>query len=211
MLRHTFTHMILAGAALTVTAQAQDFSADMVVNGLSGKVSDGKFYHTATKIRYDSTITLPAMGKQPARVKETHMITDREQRLIFLVEPQEKVILVNYALQIADKAGFSGDSSCSELSKAAGAVVSMKGASNCKQIGSDTVNGRATTMWEMQIGMGIIQLGKWTVWIDPQLKTAIKWRSGNETTGELLNIQMGPQPASLFVLPADYRRQDLPH
>ena len=198
MLRHTFTHMFLFGAALTVTAQAQDFSADLVVNGPSGKVSEGKFYHTASKDRFDSTITLPAIGKQPARVKETHMITDHKQKLIFHVDPQKKVILVNYAMQIADNAGFSGDGSCSELAKAAEAVVSMRGASNCKQVGSENVNGRATTMWEMQIVMGAIQLGKWTVWVDPQLKTGIKWRTANATTSELLNIQMGPQPASLL-------------
>lgn len=211
MLRHTFTNMILIGAVLTVTAQAQDFSADMVVSGPSGKVSDGKFYHTATKDRFDSTITLPAIGKQPARVKETHMIIDHDQKLIFHLDPQKKVILVNYAMQMADNAGFSGDKSCSELAKAAGAVVSMKGASNCKQVGSETVNGRATTAWEMQMGMGVVQLGKWTVWVDPQLKIGIRWRTADATTGELLNIQMGPQPASLFAVPADYRRQDLPH
>jgi hypothetical protein len=57
----------LAGALLTIAASAQDFSAD-IVNGMDGKVSQGKFYHTANKDRYDTSISLPAMGWEPARV-----------------------------------------------------------------------------------------------------------------------------------------------
>ena len=152
------------------------------------------------------------MGR-PARDSETHMITDREQKLIYLVEPQKQLILVNYALQIVsrDAPDRSPDKSCAELAKASGSMVAMKGASNCKQIGSENVNGRSAAVWEVQVGMGTIQLGTWTVWVDSQWKMTVKWRTADGTTGELENIQLGPQPASLFELPADYRRQDLPH
>jgi hypothetical protein len=202
---------VMLGVPL-LAMQLPDFSAD-TVNTTNGKVSRGRIYHTANKDRLDTTLHLPAMMGRPARDSETHMITDREQKLIYLVEPQKKLILVNYALQIVsrDAPDRSPDKSCAELAKASGSMVAMKGASNCRQIGSENVNGRSAALWEVQVGMGTIQLGTWAEWVDSQWKMTVKWRTADGTTGELENIQLGPQPASLFVLPADYRRQDLPH
>jgi hypothetical protein len=202
---------VMFGAPL-IAMQLPDFSAD-TVNTTNGKVSRGKIYHTANKDRLDTTMHLPAMMGRAARDSETHMITDREQKLIYLVDPQKKSILVNHAMQIVSDEGPDGntDKSCAELAKASGSMVAMKGASNCKQLGSENVNGRAAAIWEVHVGMGAIQFGTWTVWVDSQLKMTVKWRTADGTTGELENIQLGPQPASLFVLPADYRRQDLPH
>jgi hypothetical protein len=192
--------------------QLPDFSAD-TVNTTNGKVSRGRIYHTANKDRLDATIHLPAMMGRPARDSETHMITDREQKLIYLVEPKKKLILVNYALQIVsrDAPERGPNKSCANLAKVSGSMVAMKAASNCRQIGSENVNGRAAAVWEVQVGMGTVQLGTWTLWVDSQWKMTFKWRTAAGTTGELENIQFGPQSTSLFELPADYRRQDLPH
>jgi hypothetical protein len=192
--------------------QLPDLSADMV-NTTNGKVSRGRIYHTANKDRVDTTTHLPAMMGQPALDRETHMITDREQKIIYLVDPQKKLILVNYALQIVSRDGpdRSPDKSCAELAKASGSMVAMKGASNCKQLGSENVNGRDAAIWEVQVGMGANRLGTWTVWVDSQWNMAVKWRTADGATGELENVQFGLQSASIFVLPTDYRRQDLPH
>lgn len=132
-----------------------------MVNTTNGKVSRGRTYHTANKDRVDTTTHLPAMMGQPARDRETHTITDREQKLIYVVDPQKKLILVNYALQIVshDDPDRSPDKSCAELAKASGSMVAMKGASNCKQLGSENVNGRSAAIWELHVGMGAIQLG----------------------------------------------------
>jgi hypothetical protein len=192
-----------------VAAQLPDYSAD-TVNTTNGKVSRGRIYHTANKDRFDTTTHLPAMMGRPARDTETHMITDREQKLIYVVEPQKKLILVNYALQIGAP-DRSPDKSCAEIANVSGSMVGIKAASNCKQVGSENLNGRSATIWEVQVGMGTIQLGTWTLWVDAGWKMTVKWRTTDGTTGELENIQFGPQPASLFELPSDYRRQDLPH
>jgi len=94
---------ILCGLALVAfPLQAQDFSADVTVKTADGKVNKGEFYHTANKDRYDSA--------------GTRLITDREQKLIYLVEPAKKLILVNHALRAADNAT---DNSCADLLKAA--------------------------------------------------------------------------------------------
>ena len=192
---------------LAASLHAQEFSADVIVKGPDGKVQKGKFYHTANKDRYDSSVE-----KKPGTVVETHLIIDRGQNLIYLVEPQQKLILVNYALQALGNpaAGGSGDNSCAGLAKALGPMIARQGASGCKQVGSENVNGRSTVKWEMHMKVGAIQLGTATTWVDSQLKTSIKWQFSAGDSGELQNIQPGAQPASLFVLPADYRRQDLP-
>lgn len=189
------------------TLQAQEFSADVITKLPDGKVQKGKLYHTANKERYDSSVE-----KKPGSVIETHMIIDHEHKLIYLVEPQQKSILVNHALQAVSNpaTGGPGDSSCADLANALGPVMAQQGASGCKRIGSESVNGRSTDKWEMHLKLGIIQLGTGTVWVDSQLRTSIKWQLSGGDSGELQNIQPGPQPASLFVLPADYRKQDLP-
>jgi hypothetical protein len=205
------TAAVLFGVPLAA-AQLPEFSAD-VITTTGATVSNGKIYHTAWKDRLDTSMHLPAMMGRLARTSETHMITDREQKLIYLVDPQKKSILVNYAMQIVSGGGpdSNPDKSCTELAKASGSMVAMKAAGNCKQIGFEEVNGRNAAKWEVQVGMGAVQLGTWTVWVDAQLKMTVKWRTSDGNTGELRNIQQAPQPASLFDLPADYHRQDLPH
>src|SRR5262249_39004643 len=79
----------------------------------------------------------------------------------------------------------------------------------CKQVGHESVNGRSAEKWQME--------AKWVgssplfLWVDSQIKATIKWTLADGGSGELQNIKVEPQRASLFELPADYRRQDLPH
>jgi len=198
---------------IALTLQAQEYSADLITRPSNGTAQKGKLYHTANKDRFDSFVDTPqylrAPGEKPVPA-ETRMITDRQQKLIYLVEPQQKLILVNYALQMKKDppAGNSGGNPCDDFAKVLGPTL---GSNGCKQVGPETVSGRSAVKWEMQIRTLTGQAGTGTVWVDSQLKTAIKWLSTSGDSGELQNIQVGPQPASLFVLPADYRRQDLPH
>ncbi len=80
----------------------------------------------------------------------------------------------------------------------------------CREIGTETVSGRSATKWQMQMRTMTMQSGTGYVWVDSQLNTAVKWDFSDQEAGELDNIQHGPQPASLFDLPAGYRKQDLP-
>jgi hypothetical protein len=199
---------------LAFTLHAQEFSADVIVKGSDGKMSTGKLYHTASKDRYDSSVEVPTIpGGKPGRIVEARMIMDREQKLIYIVEPQQKVILVNSLLQGVSIAatGGSSDNSCAEIANTLGPMAPRLFLVGCKRSGSENVNGRSTVKWEVHMKVGTLELGPSTVWVDSQLKTGIKWQLGGDS-GELHNIQPGSQPASLFVLPADYRRQDLlPH
>ena len=74
---------------------------------------------------------------------------------------------------------------------------------SCKKLGSEHVNGRKTQKWEITSPRG----GKGHLWVDPRLAFVIKMRDEEGLT-ELRNIKEGPQPPSLFELPAGYRRME---
>lgn len=189
--------------ALPALAVAQDFSADIISRAADGKVSKSKLYWTENRQRFDSTVEL-AGGK----TMETHMIIDLREKLIYLVEPQQKRILVNHALQMISSTSASGSAvsnPCEGLMRAINPMV-VKQQFKCTRIGSESVNGRAADKWQMWFGNKPAYL-----WVDSQVKAASKWTMPDGSSGEVQNLKVGPQPASLFELPADYRRQDLPH
>ena len=194
------------GFVPTGPATAQEFSADMISRSADGKVTKSKLYQTAAKERFDSNVEI-----KPGTSVETHMIIDRHEKLIYLVEPQQRTILVNHALQVASNTSGSGPSStnpCEDLMQWVNpTVVGQQFA--CKQVGYESVNGRSTEKWQMDSkwwGSGPAYL-----WVDAQIKATIKWTLPGGSSGELQNIKVGAQSASLFELPADYRKQDLPH
>jgi hypothetical protein len=133
---------------LPAALHAQEFSADLVEKLADGKLQKGRIYHTVKMDRYDSSLEL-----KPGTAVETHMITDREQKLIYVVESQEKLILVNYALQ-AVPPGRAVDDSCAELVKALASSSKLAGqdVSGCKPVGSENASGRSTAKWEAQGG-----------------------------------------------------------
>ena len=69
----------------------------------------------------------------------------------------------------------------------------------CHKVGHDTVNGRETVKYEVATESDKPSL----MWIDVKLHFPVKWQSA-VSSGELKNIQEGPQPASLFEIPAGY-------
>jgi hypothetical protein len=77
---------------------------------------------------------------------------------------------------------------------------------SCRKIGSETVNGRSTVKYEGTNAKG--ETGD--VWLDPKLRFPVKWE-GKNGSWELRNIQEGTQPASLFEIPADYKKFDMPN
>ena len=191
---------------LSASASAQEFSADMISRSADGKMTKSKVYQTPDKKRFDSNVEI-----KPGTSIETRMIIDRREKLIYLVEPQQRTILVNHALQVASNTSGSGPSStnpCEDLMQWVNpTVVGQQFA--CKQVGYESVNGRSTEKWQMDskwLGRGPAYL-----WVDSQIKTTIKWTLADGSSGELQNIKVGAQSASLFELPADYRKQDLPH
>lgn len=84
----------------------------------------------------------------------------------------------------------------------------------CKDLGSETLNGRNTEKWEIsqpnqRLGTQQPQTVLTRIWVDTKLLvwTKMEAMAGATLIGgyELQDIQEGPQPASLFVIPAGFR------
>jgi hypothetical protein len=74
----------------------------------------------------------------------------------------------------------------------------------CKMLGIETVNGRACERWEVTRKNS----SKTTAWIDQKLHFPIKMQRVDGSVTEITNIKEGPQDASLFTVPAEYRSFD---
>jgi Domain of unknown function (DUF4412) len=75
----------------------------------------------------------------------------------------------------------------------------------CKNLGSETVNGRSTIKFEGTNSEG----EKGYAWMDKKISFPIKWQEKNNTW-ELQNIKEGSQPANLFEIPAGYQKFQMP-
>lgn len=199
-----FGFSVAVAFLLSASASAQDFSADVISRSADGRVTKSRLYQTRDKERFDTTVEV-----KPGTKIETHMIIDRTEKLMYLIEPQQKTILVNHVLQTLSNAPANASSSnnpCEELMRTINPAAA-KQQFTCKQLGHESVNGRSAEKWQMD--------SKWFagpayLWVDSRIQAAIKWSLSDGSSGELQNINVGAQPARLFELPADYRRQDLP-
>lgn len=74
----------------------------------------------------------------------------------------------------------------------------------CRSLGKDTVNGRAANKWAVT-GTSGNETGTGLVWIDSRLHVVS--RSQDESGDmQLKDVQEGPQPDSVFAIPADYQQ-----
>jgi len=76
---------------------------------------------------------------------------------------------------------------------------------SCKNLGSETVNGRSTVKFEGTNAKG--ETGY--AWMDKKIAFPIKWQEENNSW-ELQNIKEGSQPSSLFEIPAGYQKFQMP-
>jgi hypothetical protein len=79
-----------------------------------------------------------------------------------------------------------------------------------KEVGKEVLNGRQTEKWQMTMSQPGGEAMESFQWYDPQLKIAIREELPGGAYRELRNIQIGKQPASLFQIPADYRKISAP-
>ena len=81
-----------------------------------------------------------------------------------------------------------------------------------EQQGNETVNGRATEKWRCT-GQTMVPQGEQpsdaTVWYDPELEMEIKSVSDTGDVFEIRDIAVGGQDASMFEIPAGYKKFDM--
>ena len=74
----------------------------------------------------------------------------------------------------------------------------------CKKVGTESIDGRSCDKWEMTEKGGKVE----TFWMDQKLHFPIKLISG-DVTAVYTNIKEGPQDASLFNIPAGFKKLDM--
>lgn len=178
-------------AAATI-AGAQSFSADLF--DLSGKqpASMGKVYTKGDKVRVERTDT-GAEGARPI------VIVDLAKHDATIMDGNSHTYMQT---DLGPEAGISffhlsdANNACAELDK----MAKMQG--SCKKTGNETVDGRNTVKYQ-----GTSEDGKdIVVWADPELHYVIKWQGKDGDMGEMRNIKVGDQAASLFEVPSNYHK-----
>ena len=79
----------------------------------------------------------------------------------------------------------------------------------CTKLGVEQVNGRHTEKWQLVMSRDE-QTVRWVAWVDRSLGVAVKEELPGGFVRELREIHEGPQEPTLFQVPSDYKRIEIP-
>jgi hypothetical protein len=180
----------LAGLlALSCAAFAQQFTADMVHSKPKSDVVT-KVYVSGPKMRLETT------SQEHSGVA----IMDMEQHISLMLVPASKTYV---ASRTPAATPFfhpeDADNACEAWEK----FVSKPG--TCTKVGEEKVNGRSSVKYKGTAPNGDTGFA----WVDRELKFVTKWE-GQRTAVEFQNIKEDSQAASLFTVPSDYEKIDMP-
>ena len=187
--------LVLASAALFAQ---EDFSADIVTSKQGKASSQGKFYVTKDKLRME----MNGSGGEGAIV-----ILNLATHTSAVLMPARKMYMEMPTAQgpTAQRTwaffrSIDVDNACPDWQK-----YTNRASGECHKVGSATVNGRSTVEYEGKSADG--KVGH--VWLDSKIAFPIKWEE-QDNEGELQNIKTGSQPSSLFEVPSDYQKFQMP-
>jgi hypothetical protein len=193
--------LLLTVFALVTTAAfaQQDFSGEVVDTTKGALEHKTKIYATKDKMRFEPE----AQGARNAAI-----IVNLSTHVAAALMPDRKMYMEFTQGQGPGMQQWSRDlfrpsdvgDACSEWLK-----LPANHGGSCKNLGSDTVNGRSAIKYEGTNSKG--ETGY--AWMDKKIGFPIKWQSNNDTW-ELQNIKEGSQPASLFEIPAGYQKFEMP-
>jgi len=193
-----FLLMLFALLPVALFAQ-EDFSADIVNNKDGGSQSHARIYVTKDKWRIE--------GLQEGRMSGA-IITNLATRMSDVLMAERKMYM-----EFPQGQGPAGqqmwsfyharniDDACGDWLK-----LPYNQGGTCHKVGSDSVNGRSAVKYTGTNSKG--ETG--SVWFDKKIAFPIKWEGEKGGSGELQNIKEGSQPASLFEIPSDYQKFQLP-
>ena len=185
--------LLVASAALAQT----EFSADVVNNGGNAKQKNSKVYFGKDKIRFEGKDASDPRGSGA-------VIFDLASESWTVIADKQHMYMVMPSSMMESRGMFSffksGDveNACVEWLK----QETNKGGT-CHKDGREVVNGRSTVKYSGTNAKGEPS----SAWFDSKLRFPVKWDGKNG--GELQNIQEGPQPSSLFDMPAGYTKMDM--
>ncbi len=194
--------MGFAGVWLLLALHAQarpglgsEFAADLVTGGApGGAVLRGRLYVGTGKERID----LPAPdGTHP---EPSALIVDLVRGWAYLLFPARRTYQAvgDWGRGALARDGLAWLEPVDPVQPCAGRGRSV----TCRPVRDNGVAGLREGEWEVTDAAGREAV---RLWIDDRLRFPIRIRSSSEVS-ELEHITVGPQPASLFEVPGDYRR-----
>lgn len=197
MIRKFILSLLCLGAFTCLAASAQEFSGEIVNTANGQETHPAKIYVGDNKMRVEESENQGRSGvvimnfsneTMDVLIPQQHMYVESKpgqgpmsHRMFRFFRPDD----VNNA--------------CNEWKTRADHPEGT-----CERVGSDTVNGRSAVKYKGTSSNGDTNY----FWLDTKLKFPLKWQ-GPQESGELRNIQEGPQPASLFEIPAGYQKMDM--
>jgi hypothetical protein len=183
--------ILISASGLAPVAQAQEFTAEQLGHDKDGHTFRSKVYMSHGKVRIE-----PASDKSIGLLDldaGTSIILDTDRKT-YIEQPPGMARQNVASFRTAD------NTPCVKN-------LNGTGTGTCKQVGTEMINGRKAEKWEIvQTIAG--QTVTAHLWLDSQWHLRLK-QEALGMTGELLNIKEGPQPASLFEIPADYHKMTM--
>jgi hypothetical protein len=191
----------LASAGYNV-AQARQFSAELVTNIVTNIVA-GKAAGTPGKIYVDELKVRIETPDFP----DSFLFIDGSVPAAYLVRPQSHVFMdAKQSSRLTQLfVAVAADNPCLQwqaMAEVAG-IPDQSGRWRCEAVDHETIAGRTTVKFE-----ATSPRGRSAGWIDPELKFPLKIETEDGAVFALRNIQEGPQPEDLFVIPASYKKFD---
>jgi hypothetical protein len=193
-LRSVVTYCRIAGAlVLSVPAFAQEFSAQGITHAGAGTIT-AKVFASGGKVRIEAN----DQPGTPAADSGAYTILDVAKQTSVVVSPGRKTVIQQSPAQARTNLAQYGGDPCARNPGASAT-------STCAKTGTETIGGRTADKYELKTSVRGQSLTV-NVWIDTRLRIVLKSDMQGSLTYELQNVQEGPQPASLFEMPAGYQK-----
>lgn len=185
------TWLLLAIVGVPVGAQpATQFKANVKMkDGSDGRTSTGTMYFGGAKLRTE--------------------LTSDGQSAIVLIDPASKT---QYMLMPTERTYMQmpvgqgpGSMKVTGPSDPANPCGGGSGNTDCVRGERESVNGYDAVRWDYTSAAGV----RTRAWISTKLRFTVKSQDDDGSSMELSNIAEGPQPASLFGIPAGYQKMDV--
>jgi hypothetical protein len=192
--------VVLWLAASCLSAPAQQFSADLVRRdaGATDSHAAGKINVSGGRVRIETS-----------DVRAGYFLILGDAEAAYFIRPAAKIFMDARQSSVLTQllVAVDPDDPCTQLRQAARvAGTAGQGAEwHCERVGSDDAADSRRTIIYRAIS---VQGQRYFVWIDLLLRFPVKLQMEDGAVVDVANIHDAPQPESLFVVPAGYRKFD---
>jgi hypothetical protein len=197
--------VLAVGQSAALTQMTQPFSADFSNTDQSGRAT-GRLYFSAPRMREETVSVAEASNEAGGSAIESLNFTyiiDGGTQTTYVLMPRFQHTYLEFR---GNRPGFIA-AGLDFLRLISGAMANLcaEHDTNCKKLGSETINGHPCEIWEATDQSSGRSM---SLWIDQVLHFPVRIHVSDGSVIEFTNIKEGPQDASLFSVPTDYKPFD---